>query len=1321
MHRALAPMRSLLHNHSQVSRIITSWEQGPDIKNIMYKDLTQEAATLTKWLIGIPSVTGTAGEAVAVKAIYDGLMEFPYFKRHPEHLHYIPHEDQKNSSLMALVKAHDPCAQTIVLISNVDTAGAESFGALKPLACQVGQLKEKLKSLNIISKKDKDTEGNLYGLGSYECKGALGSLIALVKEFSDNTLNLDFNIVFLCLSCSYQDLQGMRACSGYLSKLLSSHELKPVISLCFKPNFPEHQDDDDLHLYTGNLGVCEPSFFILGKGAAAGRPFSGFSPTLIASSIIKKMELNSNLLQKLSNRPLVPSFAHIFSRSARNHQSPDAVQISFNLTFSSLDLSELIEYLKEIACDAVMECSDLIDDRQIYYQYLNSHDHIPEVKDAEILSYTDLFERAKHHYKGNLAAAVQALADKCRSEGLSERECCFCIIERLNELSHLAKPSVVVFMGPSFIPAQGLRSRDQHDRELIICLKNTLGRMEQTSPRIPTLSGEYPSCDGNLMRPLGLDDASRLLAQECPCGTKTCINFNCPNITLGIIGSDLYETTEHVKEESFAYIAAFVQDLMQELAVLTGRRRRHVIGSEHNVPESRLDNEIKESEPELPSAEKLAEEQRLEEELQATQSVITQNLREKWQDTTAAKKGTDETAAQLITGVARPKPKETKKTKAPAPKEENSAAPAQTASAPPAPQKQAAKTAKPQEQGRMQTAPVSQEAPQRPDKKPVPKPGTLKDAAASKPAQDEPKTAVPAPDAAVQQAQAQSPAAADQKISPAADADAKEDKTAVEALPQEQSVQVPEPQPQESAPKKKGLFSKAVSKLKGSKARPAKDPSEEDPASRQTASDLSEDQAAAQAPVKEEAQPGTKPAETALNKDEKKAADSATAAESSATAKTADAAPELKENSQVEELQPAPAAEKAAADPADKERKQKTKPQSAPQESANQEQASPVALQESAGTPPPAENAQADLGDKNKEEAQTQSESAAPSKDLSAADPAAAVLQFAPGSDLTPGRNEAAADILLNVVPAGDLETTVEQDLKESRQAAMLLEQRSAAAAQTVVTQLQDTIITDSRAPRTSEAFDLEKIPATLIASSNGPLSAPEQKEEEKPGAEEAEDALADQAGNKKTADDPGSAEKNTKNKAPKEDEAANKEKAKQDPAALDLKDKEQGEKASGDKAGTASNEERRKENSDLIFDLKNMLDAPPEHPVSEALYSQAQDRQNLISGLNEFEKSFVPQISLEFMPALDEQEQERKQSLKLSDPDAYRAIYGEAVGEGPHIIAKDRSSLGWFAKFRRTAQDPDDLPVVIAQEEEHSKRLHKKGGPPRDQAAKSP
>ncbi len=542
----------------------------------MLRNLKEEASTLTRWLTSIPSITASRGQSVAVRAIYDGLSEFTYFRKNKGNLHYISHEDQKNSSLMGFIEAYDETKDTLLILCNVDTPGPDNWGTLKPYACKSDDLLQRLNALNPRGalKQDLNDSHALFGLGVYSCKAATASVIAMVKEFSDNTMDLDFNVIFLCLSCSLQHHEGILACAPYLDTLLREKELKPLLTLTFRPNLPEFPEDRALHLYTSHLGLAEPAFFILGQGTTLANPFNGFSPTLIAAELTRALELNPAPLKALSASVLTPSFAHIFSRNQRHHQSPDAVQISFNLTYSHLDLNELTEALKEVAAKAIEDCAALTDERENLHYYMKGKAFTPAVKDAEVVSYADLFERASSSYKGNLSLAIEALLDKCRSEGLSLREMCFCVIERLTELSHLPRPSVVVFLGHSFIPESSLRSSDSHDRELLICLDNVVNTLQRKNPRDLTPARGFAPDDGNYLRPIGVDSALRALKAECPVSDHRFYGFNCPCVTLGLPGYDLGLPTERVHDSIFDYICTFVSATMDELAVLLNKRHR---------------------------------------------------------------------------------------------------------------------------------------------------------------------------------------------------------------------------------------------------------------------------------------------------------------------------------------------------------------------------------------------------------------------------------------------------------------------------------------------------------------------------------------------------------------------------------------------------------------------------------------------------------------------------------------------------------------------------------------------------------------------------
>ena len=107
-------------------------------------NLAQEATTLTKWLISIPSVAHAKGPALISQAIYEGLSEFPYFKNHPEHLTLQAHENSAKSSVIALVKGLDDVQDTLVLLCHTDTNSPYHYGMLKGLSTNADELRKRL-------------------------------------------------------------------------------------------------------------------------------------------------------------------------------------------------------------------------------------------------------------------------------------------------------------------------------------------------------------------------------------------------------------------------------------------------------------------------------------------------------------------------------------------------------------------------------------------------------------------------------------------------------------------------------------------------------------------------------------------------------------------------------------------------------------------------------------------------------------------------------------------------------------------------------------------------------------------------------------------------------------------------------------------------------------------------------------------------------------------------------------------------------------------------------------------------------------------------
>ena len=546
-------------------------------------NLSREASTLTKWLVSIPSVAHAKGPSLINQAIYEGLREFPYFKNHPEHLSLIPHVDANfddedlpprhtKSSVVALVKSLEEVSDTLVLLCDTDTSSPYHYGMFKGSSTSCDDLALKLRQLaeqGAVSSKIEEilkSDSGLFGLGILESKCATGAMIAVLKELSDNYVHLNLNILFVCTCESSIQHRGIKQCIPFIEQLCHNENLALRLAVNAKPNTPVNRQDRGLHLYSGSYGKIEPSFYIIGSSATAFRPYDGFSASIIASELIRELELNPKLTQRLHHKPLVPTFDSLRVKEFGKDFSPDGMQVSFSLPLLDLNLGDLLEILKEVAATAIEHAAELVDHRESSYAQLMHEDFIPEAKDAEVISFSDLVERARHNFSGNLDKALSGMVQKCRHEGLSLHQASITIIERLNEIARLPRPSIVIYYTDNYVPPMSLEPSASKDRELFMLLEGLLARMHDSSPFNPTLVPYYAPTDGNFLRPVGHEAAFNTLNEECPVRAQELTTLNVPTITIGIQGDDLTQLTEHVTRDMCEYLPKFLLNLVDLLA-----------------------------------------------------------------------------------------------------------------------------------------------------------------------------------------------------------------------------------------------------------------------------------------------------------------------------------------------------------------------------------------------------------------------------------------------------------------------------------------------------------------------------------------------------------------------------------------------------------------------------------------------------------------------------------------------------------------------------------------------------------------------------------
>ena len=530
------------------------------------EDFCEESLAVLKWLIAIPSITRTNGDEIINRTIYNTVSEFTYFKNHPNFLKYITHDDQKNHSFIAFVRRDVLTTQTLVVLCNTDTSSNEVFGTLKSYAFKSEELKTKLKNIAVTQnqKQDLENENNIYGLGSFENKSPIAGMLILLKYYTERLWELPCNLMFVCNSESLDGHCGIRTCLPYIHNIINDENIELTLALSFKPE-STNKDPNNISIYTANMGKVEAGFYILGEGTDSEQPFKGFSPTLIASKIIEEIELNAKITQNISRSAIAPTFNYLHSYNNRSPNTPDVVHLSYNFPFINLNLLDLLENLKQVCASAIEKSAFYMEDRENLFCKINELEPFNTTREAEVLSFSDLFIRASYHYKGNLKSAIEGLIQKCANEDLSTHDIIKTVIERLNELARLPRPSVVIFFGNDFIPQQQLRRNNAQDREIYIKLNRAVEEFNKDHCHQLNIENECPANDNCFIRPVGIDMALKALKDECPIPVSTFYNLSAPGVTFSYKGGELYRAFEHVDKTFFNDMITFIHLLMKEI------------------------------------------------------------------------------------------------------------------------------------------------------------------------------------------------------------------------------------------------------------------------------------------------------------------------------------------------------------------------------------------------------------------------------------------------------------------------------------------------------------------------------------------------------------------------------------------------------------------------------------------------------------------------------------------------------------------------------------------------------------------------------------
>jgi len=425
---------------------------------------------LTEKLINIQSVSNTEGVKKIGNFLHDRIEEWSYYQKHPDHLLKLPlrNDPMNRFNLAALVKGDNDSKNTVVYISHMDTVDIGEYRDLKNLATQPYKLMEKLKSRNIDSdiKEELNSGEWLFGRGSADMKSGVAIELELLKEFSENTEDLEGNILVIITVNEEADSLGMLNIAKPLVELAKKENLKYIGGINTDYTTDEIGNNPaNRYVYRGTLGKIVPALYVVGKGSHVGDVYGGFDVNLLMSELTSRIDNNMELADKLNNRITDPpvSLKQGDLKEEYNGQLPYEGFAYYNFLNFNRGPAEILDVFREEVDDSIRSTLDWINGNFRVYKSYHTDQDLELNLDIKCYTYQELLDIVKDKFiEEKVEAEIENVLSQVDEEGIKDlRIHSLEIIKRMWELSELEGPAAIIFLVPPFYPPQNPEIDDE--------------------------------------------------------------------------------------------------------------------------------------------------------------------------------------------------------------------------------------------------------------------------------------------------------------------------------------------------------------------------------------------------------------------------------------------------------------------------------------------------------------------------------------------------------------------------------------------------------------------------------------------------------------------------------------------------------------------------------------------------------------------------------------------------------------------------------------------------------------------------------------------
>ena len=549
----------------------------------MIEEITQLTEEFTLKLTKIQSIVGTEGEIEIARFIFETLDSLQYFKDNPENLRLIDLEDDHigRKYVFAHLRSNRKSSQKkgVILIGHIDTVGIEDYGDFGEYSTDPKILEAHILNTKISDECKQDIESGqwLFGRGIFDMKCGVAANMALIHSLSKNIQDLEGDIIFLALPDEEGNSMGMLSSLSHLKKIKDEMnvEYQGVVDTDYMA--PRYQGDECKYIYIGSVGKLLPCFYVIGKETHVGEAFEGLDPNLLASELVREIDLSEDLCDIVEGESTVPpiSLKQQDLKLGYSVQTASCSVLYFNYSTHSHQPDRVISLLKEKSIKAFDAVIERLNKNYKLYCRNNGIPYSNLLWKTRVYTYEEYY-KAIHD---KLGKPFEVFIETIKKELLSEKNTddrlySLKLIQAIQSINPDKDPAIVIYYSPPYYPHVHVDEETNKGKRLTKIVQSVIEEIKGQTyynigikkfyPYISDLS--YCSITKNDDEFKGLIDNMPAWPEKYILPVEGIRALNLPVVNIGPFGKDAHKFTERLhKPYSFGVMPRILYMTVKKL------------------------------------------------------------------------------------------------------------------------------------------------------------------------------------------------------------------------------------------------------------------------------------------------------------------------------------------------------------------------------------------------------------------------------------------------------------------------------------------------------------------------------------------------------------------------------------------------------------------------------------------------------------------------------------------------------------------------------------------------------------------------------------